>query len=193
MIGNMSRNRIGLFVKSTIFACIASLLAVGAQAADITGAFGYEFGESLVEKDIITRRQGMGPHDIIPKKKAGTVKTVQAYIAPETNSIFALDGINSFPTMAQCTKMVTMITFFLGKKYADSIDKKENIGDGVEKAGVKFSDTQNGKVVMVSCTDNASEARLSVRYGDVALTEQALKDWKKLEGRSIDPENGLRL
>lgn len=189
----MLRNRIGLFVKSIIFACIVSMLAVGAQAKEITGAFGYEFGESLVEKDIITKRQGMGPHDIIPKKKAGTVKAVQAYISPKTNTIFALDGINSFPTMAQCTKMVTMITFFLGKKYADSIDKKENIGDGVGKTGVKFSDTHNGKVVMVSCTDSASEARLSVRYGDVALTEQALKDWEKLEGGSIDSENGLRL
>jgi hypothetical protein len=46
---------------------------------------------------------------------------------------------------------------------------------------------------MVSCTDSASEARLSIRYGDVALTEQALKDWEKLEGESVDPENGLRL
>ena len=189
----MSRNRIGLFVKSTIFACIACLLAVGTQAADITGAFGYEFGESLAEKDIITRRKGMGPHDIIPKKKAGTVKTVHAYISPKTNSIFALDGINSFPTMAQCTKMVTMISFFLGKKYADSIDKKENIGDGVERVGVKFSDTQKGKVVIISCTDNVAEARLSIRYGDVVLTEQALKDWEKLEGGSIDPENGFSL
>jgi len=95
--------------------------------------------------------------------------------------------------MAQCTKMVTMITFFLGKKYADSIDKKENIGDGVGEAGVMFSDTQNGKVVMVSCKDSASEARLSVRYGDVVLTEQALKDWDKLEGESINSDNGLRL
>ena len=189
----MSRNKIRLFVKSIIFACIACLLAAGVQAADITGAFGYEFGESLAEKDIISRRQGMGPHDIIPKKKAGTVKTVHAYIAPKTNAIFALDGINSFPTMAQCTKMVTMISFFLGKKYADSIDKKESIGDGVAKTGVKFSDTQNGKVVMVSCTDSPSEARLSVRYGDVALTEQALREWGKLESGNGDPKNGLSL
>jgi len=189
----MLRVKIGLFVKSIIFTCIINMLAAGVQAKDITGAFGYEFGESLVEKDIIIKRQGMGPHDIIPKKKAGTVKVVQAYISPKTNAIFALDGINSFPTMAQCTKMVTMITFFLGKKYADSIDKKENIGDGVGEAGVMFSDTQNGKVVMVSCKDSASEARLSVRYGDVVLTEQALKDWDKLEGESINSDNGLRL
>lgn len=193
MIVTMPRNRIALFVKSTLIACIACLLAIGAQAADITGAFGYKFGESLAEKDILTRRPGMGPHDIIPKKKAGTVKTVHAYISPKTNSIVALDGINSFPTMAQCTEMVTMITFFLGKKYADSVDTKESIGDGVERVGVKFSDTQKGKVVMVSCTDSATEAVLSVRYGDVALTEQALKDWKKLEAGSTVPEKGLSL
>ena len=135
----------------------------------------------------------MGPHDIIPKKKAGTVKTVQAYIAPGTNSIFALDGINSFPTMEQCTKMVSMITFFLGKKYADSVDKKDTVGDGVMKSGIKFSDSQNGKVVVVSCTQTESAAWLSVRYGDMALTEQALKDWEKLEGGNENPENGMSL
>lgn len=172
--------------------CITCLLTTGVYGAEITGAFGYLFGEELVEQDILTRRQGMGPHDIVPKKKAGTVKTVQAYIAPKTNTIFALEGVNTFPTMEQCTKMVTMITFFLGKKYADVVDSKENIGDGVAQTGVRFADTDSGKIVMVTCTDNAVESRLSVRYGDVALTEQALKDWKKV-GDSIDPEKGLSL
>ncbi len=172
--------------------CVVCLLATGGYAAEITGAFGYTFGEELVEQDILTRRQGMGPHDIVPKKKAGTVKTVQAYIAPKTNTIFALEGINTFPTMEQCTKMVTMITFFLGKKYADVVDLKENIGDGAAKSGVKLSDTDTGKIVMVTCTDSAVESKLSIRYGDVALTEQALTDWKKA-GSSIEPENGLSL
>lgn len=189
-----------VWLRKHIVFLVASGLCVGGflfpstvMAAEITGAFGYAFGESLTEKDIITRRQGMGPHDIIPKKKAGTVKTVQAYVAPGTHSIFALDGINSFTTMEQCTKMVTMITFFLGKKYADSVDRKENIGDGLEKVGVKFTDSKQGRVVMVSCTDSPTEARLTVRYGDISLTEEALKEWEKLVGGDMDPENGLSL
>lgn len=168
-------------------------LATASHAAEISGAFGYSFGEKLLDKDVLKRGSGMGPHDIIPKKKAGTVKGVQAYIAPETDEIFALEGINTFPTMQECTKMVTMISFFLGKKYAEAIEKRESIGDGIKKVGTMFTDMDQGKIIMITCSDATTESKLSVRYGDVQLTEQAFKAWEEFDGIASPSGEGVNL
>ena len=88
------------------FTVVVFLCLLGSQclAAEISEAFGYGLGEKLNEEDVITRRDGIGPHDISPKKKARTVKKVQAYTTPDENLIFMIDGINTFVSMGDCLR-----------------------------------------------------------------------------------------
>ena len=160
------------------------LCSLPCQAAEIKEAFGYILGDKLSSEDIINKRTGIGPHDVIAKKKARTVKIVQAYTS-EDNRIFTIDGINTFTTMDQCSRMATAISFFLEKKFADVIDEKTIIKEETTEQGVLFSDKDGGKAVTVTCTLKNAEASLSVRYTDVRLAEQALKSMKAPHAQKI--------
>ncbi len=159
-----------------LFSCL--LFASTSHAREITEAFGYNLGSKLSEKDITTKRGGIGPHDIIPKKKAGTVKIVQAYTTPDGH-IFSVDGKNFFQSMADCSKMATAISFFLQKKFADVIDRQERTDEDSQEKGTVFADIDGGKTVSVTCTDQTSVSVLSIRYTDVNLAEKTMKDIEK--------------
>ncbi|MCB2183954.1 MAG: hypothetical protein KQH63_18155 [Desulfobulbaceae bacterium] len=171
-------------MKFIIFFLSVWLLCVNCHAEEITEAFGYTLGEVLVEKDIVTFRSPMGPHDIIPKKKARTVRKVQAYTTPENSRIFMINGINNFPTMDGCLRMVSAISYFLGKKFADVIDEQVQSGNGKDEKGILYTDMDGGKAVSVTCTDESDQSILSIRYTDIKLTKKAYEKWRELHPES---------
>ena len=145
------------------------------HAKEITEAFGYTLGAQLAPEDIITKRSGIGPHDIIPKKKARTVKKVQAYTIPGDDVIFSVDGKNYFGSMSDCLSMASAISYFLQKKFGDVIDKQEKTAANSLETGTVFSDTDGGKTVSITCTDQTTTFSLSIRYTDVYLAKKALE------------------
>ncbi|MBI5556747.1 MAG: hypothetical protein HY885_03855 [Deltaproteobacteria bacterium] len=181
-------------MKILIMTVAGCLFFSQCAAGEIIEAFGYLLGARLAAEDVITRREGIGPHDILPKKKARTVKNVQAYTTPESNVIFAIDGLNSFSSMAACETMANTISYFLQKKHADVVDETQPFENSPSEKGISYSDRDGGRNITITCTDHPTETVLSVRYTDVKLAEQAMKDWKEGgEGKEETPAPGLRL
>lgn len=161
------------------------------HAGEITEAFGYTLGTQLSPADIITKRSGIGPHDIIAKKKSGTVKIVQAYTTPDDDLIFSVDGKNYFQSMDDCSRLATAISYFLHKKFRDVIDKQERIAGKSQEKGTVFSDLDGGKTVSITCTDQTTQSVLSIRYTDIFLAQRALNNREK-DTESAE-SNGLKL
>lgn len=176
-------------MKYLILFFTAFFLPSNCFAAEITEAYGYTFGEALAEADIITKGEGIGPHVVAAKKKARTVQSVQVYTTLSQQLIFSIEGLISFRTIDDCTRMGTTISFFLQKKYADVIDEAGNIGDSTVEKGTLFSDKDGAKTVSIVCSATSSLTRLSIRYTDLNLAGQALKDWDERIDGLVDSDS----
>lgn len=184
-------NSFYIHLQMTLFSWI--LASTTCHAGEITEAFGYILGAHLSQADIITKRSGIGPHDIIPKKKAGTVKIVQAYTTPGENLIFSVDGKNYFGSMHDCSRMATAISYFLHKKFGDVIDKQERTAEDSQEKGTVFIDSDGGKTVSITCTDQTDTTVLSIRYTDIILAKKTLKNIEKEKNSHSPGSDGVRL
>lgn len=167
---------------------LLTLFAGTSHGAEITDAYGYLLGQKLNPQDIIVKRPGMGPHDVIAKEKARAVKKVQVYAAPDTSLVFSITGLNSFQTMDECATMSTAVSFFLRKKYAEVIDETTPLGDGRRESGVRYVDLHGGKALSILCVEGKEKAILAVQYIDTVMAEQAAEKWRKNEQGAANPD-----
>ena len=175
-----------LIITMMILALPSSLFASEEQ---VTGAFGFKFGETYDEKKALKvekTEQGEVFYVVSPLKP---FKSFDAYVlamTPVTKLIYAISATGLFENIRSCKQERSLIIDLLKKKY--SLKDVTNDIDKIEaEVEIKRYDAifleQDNVAIKLGCNANG---KLVVIYGDENLESMAEKERLKVESGKVD-------
>ena len=168
-----------------VVACLALSSSLGVQAAEISGAFGFQLGQSYSASTGEQEKNGL-----LSVNPASRVKIFNKYfirLVPSSTKISEIEARGTFRSYDECMNMHFNIKTKLKKKYATKENDSliGNLTGKITQYTDKFIGTEwneerygllkfrkAGREIELSC----SSTILTINYSDMKLNEQALKE-----------------
>lgn len=160
---------------------IVVLPATSLMANDVTGAFGYKFGEYLQKEDTLQRITSASPellasYRIKPKVKNRDLDTYSATICLQSGIITNLSGFKLFDTRDEAMAFMDKYKRFLESKYGAFTPITTDIPD--ENFYMqKFVKNGSSVSVIVSNKPDSRQIAFMVMYDSMPLTMQCRAPW----------------
>lgn len=165
----------GTAVKRTwVAGFLLGLCAVpmAAEQGEVTGAFGFEFGQEIAPADLkaLEDDEDGGPtYAVVPENPYGPLTEYAVAITPSTHRVYRISARGTFGSMQRCQEELVKLEKALERKYAKT--------SGSRAFGFKDSPLitfgQSPRKIRGNCTGTILHKTLTLSYFDEDLVREA--------------------
>ena len=174
-------------MKHTVFLLIFLWVsqALSAQPPQITGAFGFKFGEKFdTSKAVKEVKLAGGPaYEIEPINPHRSCSVYRVRITPKTHLIYTIFGEGLFTDVEDAVKEALLVLELLERKYG----KNEYIVDYKSFNVFRHTFAIGSQRVYIFIDEEESGYELRIIYTDNNLSNQAYKEQLEIDLSEIDP------